>query len=77
MQTVCPLGLCRVEEECPEAPCIDCMRRLGDHMVEEIKIVSRQAEAAKRKGMLDVSDDLGALLRTLGLVMVDRGVVGA
>ena len=44
---VCPLGLCTTESVCPNAPCLDCMRRLGDHMIEEIKVLQVQARVAQ------------------------------
>ena len=75
MATVCPLGLCRTEEDCPNAPCIECMRRLGDHMIEEVKIVQRQAKAAKLKGDLPAVKFLQGLLSSMGLAVTIQEMV--
>ena len=67
--TVCPLGLCRFEEDCPNAPCVDCMRRLGEHMIEEVRLMERQATIAKSKGDASAFDQLDALLASMSFVM--------
>lgn len=70
--TVCPLGLCRTEETCPRAPCLDCMRRLGEHMIDEIKIIGRQAQAASDKGDVGAFNQLHTMLQSLGVSMTSR-----
>lgn len=54
---VCPLGLCTFEEVCPNALCVECMHRLGQHMIGEMTILGKQADHATAKG-----DHTGAAL---------------
>lgn len=56
--TVCPLGLCTFEEICPKAPCINCMRALGEHLVAEVGIMAQQIEVARRQGNVTAQNDL-------------------
>lgn len=70
--TVCPLGLCRIEETCPNAPCLDCMRRLGEHMIEEIGVVAKQAAVARDKGQKDVAAKFDDMLFQLGRSVLMR-----
>lgn len=63
---VCPLGYCTFEEICPHAPCIDCMRRLGEHMVEEMKIIGRQADHASSHGDFTAAAMLDTQMEHIG-----------
>lgn len=58
MMNVCPLGLCTFEEICPRAPCMECMRALGEHMVAEVGIMAQQIEVARRQGNLTAVEDI-------------------
>lgn len=66
MSHICPLGLCRTEEDCPNAPCVECMRRLGEHILEEINVIQRQALVAKAKGDYTPMSTLQELLKSMG-----------
>lgn len=48
------------------------MRRLGEHMIDEIKIIGRQAQAASDKGDVGAFNQLHALLKSLGVSMTVR-----
>lgn len=72
MNTVCPLGLCRLEEDCPNAPCLDCMKRLGEHMIAEIKIMERQALIASARGDHEMRGQLAGMLDRLGIAVIHR-----
>lgn len=72
MSAICPLGLCRFEADCPNAPCLDCMRRLGAHMIEEIQLISRQARTAAGKGDRTAAANLADLLDSLGGAIQSR-----
>ena len=67
---VCPLGLCTTESVCPNAPCLDCMRRLGDHMIEEIKVLQVQARVANVRQMPEPKANLTDMMRALGERMI-------
>ena len=67
---VCPLGLCTTESVCPNAPCLDCMRRLGDHMIEEIKVLQAQARVANVRQMPEPKANLTDMMRALGERMI-------
>ena len=69
MANVCPLGLCRFEEVCPNAPCIDCMHALGAHMIEEARLMEKQIDVARRKGDQKSVGILTRLFASLGLDM--------
>ena len=64
---VCPLGLCTTESVCPNAPCLDCMRRLGDHMIEEIKVLQAQARVANVRQMPEPKANLTDMMRALSI----------
>jgi hypothetical protein len=63
---VCPLGLCRTEEVCPNAPCVECMHRLGEHMLEEVSIIEQQKRAAHMRGDPVAQEQLSKLIDSLG-----------
>ena len=63
---VCPLGLCTTEDVCPNAPCLDCMRRLGEHMIEEIKVLQAQADVAYKRKLPEPVVTLKDMMRALG-----------
>lgn len=46
---ICPMGFANFEQDCPNAPCIECMGRLKDHMLEELGVMERQSKIAKAK----------------------------
>lgn len=37
MMNVCPLGLSRTEEDCPRAPCVRCLRQMGERLLADIQ----------------------------------------
>lgn len=70
--TVCPLGLCTFEEVCPNAPCMACMRTLGQHLIAEMGIMLKQADAAKAKGNEQAHVDLRVLAHDVGSIITNR-----
>ena len=70
--TACPLGLERVEGDCPNAPCIECMRRLGDHMIEEVNLLNRQTNVARILGDRAAMDELHIVMSTLSAAVTSQ-----
>ena len=70
--TICPLGFCTFEQVCPRAPCVDCMRRLRDHMVEELLVLREQAGVAQRSGDTRAYGVLHGLLESVSVSVNQR-----
>lgn len=68
----CPLGYGTFEGLCPRAPCIECMRALGDHMIAEFKIMARQACHAEDKSDGSAYDILRLLMDDIGAQIMTR-----
>ncbi len=69
---ICPLGFDTTTGDCPWAPCTQCMRALGDHMIEEVKVLSRQAQAARAKGDAPALEEIKGVIRSLGSAITMR-----
>jgi hypothetical protein len=48
------------------------MRRLGEHMIEEVRILERQTRTASVKGDVGAMSALETLLQGLGIAIVTR-----
>jgi hypothetical protein len=69
---ICPLGFATTEGDCPRAPCTDCMRLLGDHMITEVKVLSRQAQAARVKDDAPALAAIKEIMGSLGAAITMR-----
>lgn len=70
--TICPLGLCTFEQVCPNAPCIPCMRRLGEHLIAEMGVMTAHARVANEKGDRAATETLHGMLSSLTTSMNAR-----
>lgn len=69
LQTICPLGFASFTEDCPHAPCVECMGRLKDHMLEELAVMERQAKIAQlrkdRSATVSIWDGMTHLMQSV------------
>lgn len=49
------------------------MRRLGEHMIDEIKLLQTQASIASRRNLPEAQISLTSLLKSLGLMLTETG----